>query len=123
MCIRDSYEIGEIIPNQNPIREVNIEEFLMPRGEYLSINQIMTNELSTNGLNNFLKFVSSHHEPDYLEHYNGFESIKFMWKGRIVNEIYKSDNPHDIWKNRNSDWWDNCIFPSWVEYKIRKEYE
>ena len=116
------YEIGELIPNQNRTREVNIEEFLQPRGDFISINQILSNEFASKELNNFLKFVSNHHEPDFLKHYNGFESIKFLWKNRIVNEIYKSDNPYDIWQGRNSDWWDNCILPNWIEYKIRKEY-
>jgi len=116
-----SYEIGEFVPYKNPIREVSLKEFLEPRGEITGIDDILCNDLGAPSLNKFISFIYSEHDPEDIDLFKGFEHVQFLYNNRIVNEIIKTDNPYEIWQCKNSDWWDNCIYPDWIAFITKWE--
>jgi hypothetical protein len=108
------YDI-EFEDSKERIREVDLETFLEPRGETANVDGIMGNENITKGLDKFNYFAfHNQHDPDVFSLYEGFNSIKFLWEGRLVNIAYKTDT---YWSGKNSDWWDNCLLPEWIKFR------
>ena len=59
-----------------------------------------------------------------LELNQGFKSLRFLYRNRIVNEIILTENSYEMWIGRNSDWWDNCRHRSFLEYSLnQKRYD
>ena len=112
-----SYEIGEIEENNlGPVKEKNIDQFLTPRGDLIMVNEFNHDFQGSQKLNGFVKFANLHWESDEYEIHEGFNKVIFMWNGRIVNTIERGEYPYDMWKGKNSDWWDNCKLPSWIKF-------
>lgn len=115
------YEIGETEEYKQLTKQVDLGEFLEPRGESICISRVITKYQVTKELNKFLNFVCGHNEPEMLELNQGFKSIKFLYRNRIVNEIVLTENSYDMWIGRNSDWWDNCRDRRFLEYSLNEK--
>lgn len=111
-----AYDIGEVTGPVNETIEKDLDEFLKPRGDFLMINEFESNFEKNEIFTELLKFVYLHWHADEYELHEGFNKIEFLWKGRVVNTIERSDNAHDMWIGKNSDWWDNCKMPAWIKF-------
>jgi len=111
------YDI-EFKDSKERIKQVDLETFLDPRGDWSGIEKILNNDNVKGDMDRFNFFVSNPHDPEEFKLYEGFNSIKFLWRGRIVNIEYKSETN---WSGKNSDWWDNCLLPEWINFRAKRD--
>ncbi len=112
------YDI-EFNDSKERIRQVDINTFLEPRGDTANFDGILDNENIAKDLDRFDYFAFQNpHDQDLFELYDGFNSIKFLWKNRIVNIAYKTET---YWSAKNSDWWDNCLLPEWTKFRKKRK--
>jgi len=117
-----SYEIGEIEQgNLSPVKEKDLNHFLTPRGDLIMINEFNSDFKGSDKLNEFMNFANLYWKSDEYELHEGFRKLIFMWNGRIVNTIERGKYSYDMWKGKNSDWWDNCKLPAWIKFTNERE--
>ncbi|MDF1698650.1 MAG: hypothetical protein P1U56_22550 [Saprospiraceae bacterium] len=112
------YDI-EFKDSKERIREADLSTFLKPRGEIANIAGIIDNENIAKDLDRFDYFAFCNpHDQDVFKLYGGFKSITFLWKNRPVNIAYKTET---YWSGKNSDWWDNCLLPEWIDFRKKRK--
>jgi len=101
------------------IRQVDLDMFLEPREDICNIDGILDNENVAKDLDRFYFFAFLNpHDKEVFKLYDGFRSVKLLWKGRPVNIAYKTET---YWNGKNSDWWDNCLLPEWLSFRERRK--
>lgn len=117
-----NYDLGEFnsnIKNENDfIRKMNREQFLVPQGEAAVVYEVLSNKFVIDNLNNVMKKID--HDCSDGKIYPELNAIKFLWKGRIVNQIIRQ-KVRKGWCFQSADWWDNCLNPKWLEFKKKNK--
>lgn len=116
------YGIGN---EENKINNLDKKDFLKLKGQYNRFEGCITSSYEIDNLvkvyQRFNNFELSVKQDD--EFYLGLDYLQLNYKGRAVFQIKSNfSNPYQKWIYKSSNWWDNCVFPEWIEYKTKSKY-
>ena len=118
-CYYDLGEYDSKVKNiKDQIRKMTKDEFIEPQGKAAVVYDVLTNGFKIHKLNQVLERID--YDCSDGKVYPNLSSIKFMWKGRIVNQIIRRADRKG-WLFQSADWWDNCLNPEWLEFKKKTE--
>ncbi len=117
------YPIGDV-KNMNRINLLNKVEFLKLKGEFNRFDGCIASSYILDNLTKvYQRFRDFELSDQKSEFYLGIEYFQLNYMGRPVLQIKNNmQNPYQKWIYSSSNWWDNCILPSWLTYQIKREY-
>ena len=115
----NDYEVGN---EENRINQLSRDEFLKLKGTTNLIDGVLINEWRMQNLSEFIrKFHLYERSIERTEDlYPDMQWFQLNFKNRPVAKISRNDNDWEPWRYETMNWWDNCMLPEWIEYRIKK---